>query len=414
MTRIVTRASSPADAEVLMRHGLHPVIARLYASRGVSSPDEIETELKKMHAPAGLKGCEDAAVVLADALAATTPDAGRRRLRLRRRDRLRRRRARPAHVRRADRLSRAEPLRIRLWADARDRRTGRAPSRRQARPADHGGQRHRERRRRRGGERARHRRARHRPPLAGRPVAARARDRQSEPAGLLVSEQVHRGRRRDVLRAARAAGGIAPPQRVHRRASRAAPRRPARPGRARHGRRCGEARSEQPHPGRAGPEADSRGPHAARRRGAVSRGRARCARRVRLRHRLRARAAPERGGTARGHVARHRVPDDRRHRPRLGTRAAARLDQPRAARDRSGHAAAGARRPPVDRCRRPRHAHAVQSGLASGRDRDRRGAAEGALSPAVVHVRARRRQRRAVEGFRALDSRLPPARRAST
>lgn len=70
MTRIVTRASSPADAEVLMRHGLHPVIARLYASRGVSSPDEIETELKKMHAPAGLKGCEDAAVVLADALAA--------------------------------------------------------------------------------------------------------------------------------------------------------------------------------------------------------------------------------------------------------------------------------------------------------------------------------------------------------
>ncbi|WP_087657236.1 single-stranded-DNA-specific exonuclease RecJ [Caballeronia terrestris] len=69
MTRIVTRASSPADAEVLMRHGLHPVIARLYASRGVSSPDEIEIELKKLHAPVGLKGCDEAAVVLADALA---------------------------------------------------------------------------------------------------------------------------------------------------------------------------------------------------------------------------------------------------------------------------------------------------------------------------------------------------------
>jgi single-stranded-DNA-specific exonuclease len=70
MTRIVTRASSPADAEALTRHGLHPVIARLYAARGVTSPDEIETEFKRLHAPVGLKGCDDAAVVLADALAA--------------------------------------------------------------------------------------------------------------------------------------------------------------------------------------------------------------------------------------------------------------------------------------------------------------------------------------------------------
>ncbi|MDN7178808.1 single-stranded-DNA-specific exonuclease RecJ [Caballeronia sp. SEWSISQ10-4 2] len=70
MTRIVTRAPSPADAAVLVRHGVHPVIARLYASRGVCSPDEIETELKKLHAPIGLKGCDEAAVVLADALAA--------------------------------------------------------------------------------------------------------------------------------------------------------------------------------------------------------------------------------------------------------------------------------------------------------------------------------------------------------
>jgi single-stranded-DNA-specific exonuclease len=70
MTRIVTRALSPVDAEVLMRHGLHPVIARLYASRGVCTPDEIETELKRLHAPVGLKGCDEAAAVLADALAA--------------------------------------------------------------------------------------------------------------------------------------------------------------------------------------------------------------------------------------------------------------------------------------------------------------------------------------------------------
>ncbi len=69
MTRIVTRAPSPADAAVLVRHGVHPVIARLYASRGVCSPEEIEIDLKKLHIPASLKGCDEAAIVLADALA---------------------------------------------------------------------------------------------------------------------------------------------------------------------------------------------------------------------------------------------------------------------------------------------------------------------------------------------------------
>ncbi|MFM0232471.1 single-stranded-DNA-specific exonuclease RecJ [Paraburkholderia sediminicola] len=68
MTRIVTRAASPVDAEVLTRHGLHPVLARLYAARGVCMPDEIETGLARLVPPAGLKGCEDAAVLLADAV----------------------------------------------------------------------------------------------------------------------------------------------------------------------------------------------------------------------------------------------------------------------------------------------------------------------------------------------------------
>ncbi|CAB3784716.1 Single-stranded-DNA-specific exonuclease RecJ [Paraburkholderia ultramafica] len=68
MTRIVTRACSPVDAEVLTRHGLHPVLARLYAARGVCLPDEIETGLARLVPPAALKGCEDAAVLLADAI----------------------------------------------------------------------------------------------------------------------------------------------------------------------------------------------------------------------------------------------------------------------------------------------------------------------------------------------------------
>ncbi|REE18032.1 exonuclease RecJ [Paraburkholderia sp. BL27I4N3] len=68
MTRIVTRACSPVDAEILTRHGLHPVLARLYASRGVCMPDEIETGLARLVPPVALKGCEDAAALLADAI----------------------------------------------------------------------------------------------------------------------------------------------------------------------------------------------------------------------------------------------------------------------------------------------------------------------------------------------------------
>ncbi|HZZ12152.1 MAG TPA: single-stranded-DNA-specific exonuclease RecJ [Paraburkholderia sp.] len=70
MTRIVTRAASPVDAEILARHGLHPVLARLYASRGVCLPEEIETGLARLVPPVALKGCEDAAGLLADAIQA--------------------------------------------------------------------------------------------------------------------------------------------------------------------------------------------------------------------------------------------------------------------------------------------------------------------------------------------------------
>ncbi|MFL9966354.1 single-stranded-DNA-specific exonuclease RecJ [Paraburkholderia sediminicola] len=68
MTRIVTRTCSPVDAEILTRHGLHPVLARLYAARGVCLPDEIETGLARLVPPAALRGCEDAAALLADAI----------------------------------------------------------------------------------------------------------------------------------------------------------------------------------------------------------------------------------------------------------------------------------------------------------------------------------------------------------
>ncbi len=69
MTRIVTRACSPADETALIRHGVHPILARLYAARGVRLPDEIETALTRLVPPAQLKGVDDAARLLAEAIA---------------------------------------------------------------------------------------------------------------------------------------------------------------------------------------------------------------------------------------------------------------------------------------------------------------------------------------------------------
>ncbi|SMG00940.1 single-stranded-DNA-specific exonuclease RecJ [Burkholderia singularis] len=70
MTRIVTRSCTPAALDALTRHGLHPVLARLYAARGIASPADVETALTRLLPPTQLKGCADAAALLADALAA--------------------------------------------------------------------------------------------------------------------------------------------------------------------------------------------------------------------------------------------------------------------------------------------------------------------------------------------------------
>lgn len=70
MIRIKTRAPSPPDEAALIRHGLHPVLARLYAARGVRMPDEIETALTKLVSPLELKGAAEAAALLAEAIAA--------------------------------------------------------------------------------------------------------------------------------------------------------------------------------------------------------------------------------------------------------------------------------------------------------------------------------------------------------
>jgi single-stranded-DNA-specific exonuclease len=130
--------------------GLHPLLARLFAARGVRHADELDDALARLLPPAGLLGAATPAVLLADAIGAgsricvgspTTTATGATACAVAP--------ARPAHARRRPvdaLLRRPRPARPRLRADAADRR----PRARAIGPsADDGRQRHREHRRRR-------------------------------------------------------------------------------------------------------------------------------------------------------------------------------------------------------------------------------------------------------------------------
>ena len=70
MTRIATRPCSFRHSEMLRQGGVHPVLARLYAARGLRDVRELSSELSSLMAPAGLLHIDAAAVFLADAIAA--------------------------------------------------------------------------------------------------------------------------------------------------------------------------------------------------------------------------------------------------------------------------------------------------------------------------------------------------------
>ncbi len=60
----------PADAvSALEGNGIAPLLARLFAARGVQSPAELDTGLQHLLPPAGLQGIDAAAQLLADAIA---------------------------------------------------------------------------------------------------------------------------------------------------------------------------------------------------------------------------------------------------------------------------------------------------------------------------------------------------------
>jgi len=67
---IIPRDIPPRSVWALEQAGVHPLLAQLYAARGVSRPDELDNALAKLLPPSGLKGVTEAATLLADAIAA--------------------------------------------------------------------------------------------------------------------------------------------------------------------------------------------------------------------------------------------------------------------------------------------------------------------------------------------------------
>ena len=71
MTRIVTRTVPVRAASMLEQAGVHPLLARLYAARGIKEKSELATRLDALLPPDQLKGAPEAATLLADAIAAS-------------------------------------------------------------------------------------------------------------------------------------------------------------------------------------------------------------------------------------------------------------------------------------------------------------------------------------------------------
>ena len=68
--RICPRDIPPRSCWALEQAGIHPLLARLYAARGITSATEIDDDLTHLLPPGDLAGSEQAAHLLADAIAA--------------------------------------------------------------------------------------------------------------------------------------------------------------------------------------------------------------------------------------------------------------------------------------------------------------------------------------------------------
>lgn len=68
--KIITRDVPPRAAWALEQAGLHPLLARLFAARGVTTSDELDDALGRLLPPDTMSGAREAARQLADAMAA--------------------------------------------------------------------------------------------------------------------------------------------------------------------------------------------------------------------------------------------------------------------------------------------------------------------------------------------------------
>jgi len=67
--KIVARDIPPRAVWALEQAGVHPLLARLFAARGVQSKDELDDGLSRLLPPSGMLGTAQAAALLADAIA---------------------------------------------------------------------------------------------------------------------------------------------------------------------------------------------------------------------------------------------------------------------------------------------------------------------------------------------------------
>ncbi|MFH1661328.1 MAG: single-stranded-DNA-specific exonuclease RecJ [Pseudomonadota bacterium] len=70
MTNITTRSAPQRVVWQLEQQGLHPLLARLYAARGIKDKSELDYELKSLIPPTALTNATEAAQLLADAIEA--------------------------------------------------------------------------------------------------------------------------------------------------------------------------------------------------------------------------------------------------------------------------------------------------------------------------------------------------------
>ena len=68
--QFIPRDMPPRSIWALEQAGVHPLLARLYAARGVQDAATLDASLAQLLPPAGLKGIEAAATLLANAMAA--------------------------------------------------------------------------------------------------------------------------------------------------------------------------------------------------------------------------------------------------------------------------------------------------------------------------------------------------------